>query len=247
MASTSPFGVRKPVSPCTTTSGRPPTALARTGTAHAIASSAARPNDSVSEGSRKRSLPRRISATSSTLPRKRTSRRSSRRSTSCSAASRSGPSPTSTSVAGSWRRTPAKTRTTSVTRLTGRKFETWTRTLWPGGAVARRVEHLLGEPRRRGMRDGVVHMHEVEVLAHRHFVLLHRQRQRVRRRLLEQGIFGLRDLVERHPLRVAAQPKRARVGDEVHLVPPPGELEPQLGRDGTGAAVGGVARNPDAH
>src|SRR2546429_4621292 len=35
-------------------------------------------------------------------------------------------------------------------------------------------------------------MHEVEVLAHRHFVLLHRQRQRVRRRLLEQGIFGLR-------------------------------------------------------
>src|SRR5207247_326356 len=102
------------------------------------ARSAARPNDSVSEGSRNRSLPRRISATLSTLPRKRTSRRSSRRSTSCSAASRSGPSPTSTSVAGSSRRTPANTRTTSVTRLTGRKFETWTRILWSGGASERR-------------------------------------------------------------------------------------------------------------
>src|SRR3989454_4954956 len=53
MASTSPFGVRKPVSPWTTTSGRPPTAVAMTGTAHAIASSAARPNDSVSDGSRR--------------------------------------------------------------------------------------------------------------------------------------------------------------------------------------------------
>src|SRR6266404_4836357 len=153
MASTSPLGVRKPVSPWTTTSGRPPTALARTGTAHAIASSAARPNDSVSDGNRKRSLPRRISATSSTLPRKRTSRRSSRRSTSCSAVSRSGPSPTSTSVAGSWRRTPAKTRTTSVTRLTGRKFETWTRTLWPGGAAAGRV--ILGRRDEVGDDDDV--------------------------------------------------------------------------------------------
>src|SRR2546425_2625532 len=36
------------------------------------------------------------------------------------------------------RRTPANTRTTSVTRLTGRKFETWTRILWSGGASERR-------------------------------------------------------------------------------------------------------------
>jgi hypothetical protein len=40
--------------------------------------------------------------------------------------------------------------------------------------VPLRLEHLLREPRRRGMRDGIVHVHEVEVLAHRHFVLLYR-------------------------------------------------------------------------
>jgi len=35
-------------------------------------------------------------------------------------------------------------------------------------------EHLLREPRRRGMRNGVMHVHDVELFAHRHFVLLHR-------------------------------------------------------------------------
>src|SRR2546426_2122670 len=58
---------------------------------------------------------------------------------------------------------------------------------------------------------------------------------------------GLRDLVEGHPLGIAAQTKRARVGDEVHLVPAPGELQAELRGHGTGAAVRGIARNPDAH
>jgi len=113
--------------------------------------------------------------------------------------------------------------------------------------VPLRLEHLFREPGRGGMRDGVVHVHEVEVLAHCHFVLLYRQRQRVGRRVLEQGILGLHDLVERHPLGVATQSKGARVGDEVHLVPAPGELEPQLRRYGSGAAVGGITGDADAH
>src|SRR5205814_8827103 len=46
IVATSPGGARKPVFPSSTTSGMPPAALAMTGTAHAIASSAARPNDS---------------------------------------------------------------------------------------------------------------------------------------------------------------------------------------------------------
>ena len=53
--STSPTGRRKPTSPSATTSGRPPTSEATTGTPQASASSAARPKLSLSLGSRKRS------------------------------------------------------------------------------------------------------------------------------------------------------------------------------------------------
>ena len=113
--------------------------------------------------------------------------------------------------------------------------------------VALGLQHLLREPRRGGVRDGVMHVHEVELLAHGHFMLLHRQRQRVRGRLLEQRILGLRDLVERDPLDVPTQPEWARVGDEVHLVAPARELEAELGRDRPRAAVGRVAGDADSH
>ncbi len=56
---------------------------------------------------------------------------------------RSGPSPTRRRrVVGERRADAAKTRTTSSTRLTGRKFETWTMT---GGPRARRRRHGGGE------------------------------------------------------------------------------------------------------
>ena len=53
-----------------------------------------------------------------------------------SASTRSGPSPIITSVAGMARWTRAKTRTTSFTRFTSRKLETWVMSLWPSGATA---------------------------------------------------------------------------------------------------------------
>src|SRR2546421_9559834 len=46
ISSTAPTGARYPVSPSTTTSGRPPWRVATTGTPHAIASSADSPNRS---------------------------------------------------------------------------------------------------------------------------------------------------------------------------------------------------------
>src|SRR5947199_234334 len=181
-----------------------------TGTPHAIASSAASPKDSLCDGSRNRSAQRRMSPTSSTFPKKRTSLASPSRSTSVWAPSRSGPSPTRTSVAGTARRTPAKTRITSAIRLTGRKFETWTRILWSAGAK-----------RWRRAPGG--------------------------RALLERRVVDRGDFVEGHALDDARQPERAGIGDEVDVVPAPGELQAQLGRDRAGAAVGRVTGDADSH
>ena len=72
MASTSPTGRRNPVSPSRTTSGNPPAAVPMTGTPQASASSALNPNDSLSDGSRKRSAPASSGATVSIFPRKNT-------------------------------------------------------------------------------------------------------------------------------------------------------------------------------
>ena len=113
--------------------------------------------------------------------------------------------------------------------------------------VALGLQHLLGKPRGGRVRDRVVRVHQVEVLAHRDLVLFHRQGHRVRGRLLEQGILGLRDFVEGHSLGEAPQPERARVGNDVHLVSPPRQLEAELSGDGPGAAIGGIARDADAH
>ena len=50
IASTEPTGSRMPLTPSSTTSGSPPARVATTGAPQAIASSAARPNDSVCDG-----------------------------------------------------------------------------------------------------------------------------------------------------------------------------------------------------
>src|SRR6266511_5518331 len=92
-----------------------------------------------------------------------------------------------------------------------------------------------------------MHVHEVQVLAYRHLVLLHGQRQGVRRRLLKQRILDLRDLVKSDALRKAPEPERAGVRDEMDVVPAPRQLQPELGGDGAGAAVGRVAGNANSH
>jgi len=92
-----------------------------------------------------------------------------------------------------------------------------------------------------------VYVHQLELLAQRDLVLLDGQRERIGR-VLEQRVVGGHDLVEGHALgEPAPQPERAGVRDEVDLVAAPRELEPQLGGDGSGATVGGVAGDPYAH
>ncbi len=112
----------------------PPVRVARTGTPQAIASSAARPKDSLSLGRRKRSAAARRGSISARSPRKATFPATPRRRASSSALGRSGPSPTRTSRAGRRSFTFAKTRTTSMRRFTGRKLETCISTASPGSA-----------------------------------------------------------------------------------------------------------------
>ena len=82
------------------------------------------PNDSACDGSRNTSLAWSCDASGSRRPKNRTRwpRLSSRET--FSASSDSGPSPIMTSAAGHRARTRAKTPITSITRFTGRKFET---------------------------------------------------------------------------------------------------------------------------
>ena len=97
------------MTPCSITSGRPPTFEATTGTSQAIASSAARPKLSCADGSRNTSAP---TARESPPPARRASRRRARRRARAPAEApspSSGPSPTSRSRAGTARgcaRTP---------------------------------------------------------------------------------------------------------------------------------------------
>ena len=91
-------------------------------------------------------------------------------------------------------------------------------------------------------------MQQFETLLQRDFVLARGQRQRVGI-VIEQRIATHRriHLVEVHPLGVLTQAERRLVRDEMHFVPAPGEVQPELGRHGTGAAVGRVTGDPDSH
>ena len=110
------------------------------------------------------------------------------------------------------------------------------------------VQHLAGEVRRRGMRDGVVDVQEVDPFLQHDLVLLGRQRERVGE-VVEQRIAAhpRLDLMEVDPLGVSVEAERGVVGDEVHLVAASRELEAQLGRDRARAAVGRIAGDPDLH
>ena len=91
---------RKPVTPSTFTSGIPPALLDTTGTLLTIASNAARPKLSASDGSKNKSEKHKILSTSLLFPKKRTFSCSPNFFTSCSAGARSGPSPTINNLAG---------------------------------------------------------------------------------------------------------------------------------------------------
>ena len=70
MASMSPTGKSRPLTPSSMSSGTPPTRVAMAGTLQAMASRAARPKDSISLGMSMRSARGSSSLTLSCLPRK---------------------------------------------------------------------------------------------------------------------------------------------------------------------------------
>ena len=109
-----------------------------------------------------------------------------------------------------------------------------------------RREHLARDPRARGVRDGVVHVQQVELVRQHHLVHPHGEREVVRR-ILEQRIAADVHLVEVDPRQERREPERLLVRDEVDLVAALRERDPQLGRDGARAAIGRVAGDPDLH
>ena len=98
------------------------------------------------------------------------------------------------------------------------------------------------------MGDRVVHVEQIQILPLHHLVLLGGKRQGVRV-VLEQWIPshpGIH-LVEIDPLGVAPEAKRRGIGDEVHLVTPPGQFQSEFGGHGSRSAVCRVAGDADLH
>ena len=107
-------------------------------------------------------------------------------------------------------------------------------------------EHLAGEKRADGVRDGVVDVEEIERvelgdLGHA------RGEGEVVGRVLEERIVGDGDFVEVDVGFAAGEAEGLRVGDEVDLVAAGGEFDAELGGDDAGAAVGGIAGDADLH
>ena len=107
--------------------------------------------------------------------------------------------------------------------------------------------HLTGQERRRCMGYGVVDMKHVQPFTQRHLMLFHCKRQRIRE-VLQEGI-GRADVdgVEIDVLRKPRQPKGRGIGNDVYLMAPLGQFEPQLGGHCTGSSVRGITSNPNAH
>ena len=128
----------------------PPASEATTGTPHAIASSAASPNDSSDDGSRKTSPAPITPSIGETLPRNSTRCAIPASRTKRSANGRSGPSPTIARCAGTRSFTCRKISSTSRMRLTGRKLDACTRSGAPSGERRRRCAAAKSASQRSG-------------------------------------------------------------------------------------------------
>ena len=106
--------------------------------------------------------------------------------------------------------------------------------------------HLLRQQRRNRMRDGVMYVQQIEIVALRDLGHARRQRQQVGR-VLEQRIAGDLDFVIVDARNAGIEADRIRVGDEMHLVAAIGQLESELGGDDPAAAVGRITCDPDPH
>src|SRR5215467_7451723 len=96
------------------------------------------------------------------------------------------------------------------------------------------------------MRNGVVHVQDIEVIDLRH--LRHARGQcQVIRRVLEQRVLRNGDLVEENLRLLRVQPDGLLVCDEMHLMAARCQLDPKLGTDYSTATIGGITGDAYPH
>jgi hypothetical protein len=111
---------------------------------------------------------------------------------------------------------------------------------------ARLAQHLAGDPGARGVRDRVVTVQQLEVVAPDDFVHPHRESEIVRRKL-EEGITADIDLVEKNAGQERWKAEWLSVRDEVDFVPALRQRDAELGRYGAGPTVRRVTGNAYVH
>ena len=108
------------------------------------------------------------------------------------------------------------------------------------------LQHLFRQQRRRGVRDSVVRVDDLQRELARHLHDLVGQRQDVLR-FAKERIARRVDLVEDEPGLIVAEPERRIRADQVHLVAAIRERLGQLGRDDPASTDGCVADDADVH
>ncbi len=109
-----------------------------------------------------------------------------------------------------------------------------------------RRQHLFREHGGDGMRNGVVHVQQIQIVRFGDFRHARGQRQAIRR-IFEERISGDLHLVVADARNARIQADRIGVGDEVHLVAAICQFHAQLRSHDAASAVGGIAGNADVH
>src|SRR5580658_1793661 len=107
-------------------------------------------------------------------------------------------------------------------------------------------QHLLGQHRADRVRDGVVHVQQIEFVELRHLRHPRRQRQIVWR-ILKQRIARDLDLVIVDVRFWSGQTNGLRIGDEMNLVAAARELKAEFGGDNSAAAVSWITGDANLH
>jgi len=107
-------------------------------------------------------------------------------------------------------------------------------------------QHLLGEHGAHRMRNGVVHVEQVEFVKLRDFGHARRQGQIIGR-IFKERIAGDLDFVIMNVGFRSGQANGLRIGDEMNLVAAAGKLKSQFGSNDSAAAVGWITGDADLH
>ena len=106
--------------------------------------------------------------------------------------------------------------------------------------------HLLRQQRGDRMRNRVVDVQQIEIVAGRDLGHARRQRQAVRR-ILKQRICRNFNFVIMNSREAGIEANGIRVSDEMNLVAARRQFQAELGGDNAAAAVGGITGDADLH